>query len=207
MTVDGADRPAATARPVLLLRCDFLMGEVLMIALMISVAFLWGVSGSGSFWQIGDWNVAETEGGCGFGQLFNEGRVPTDLKVLLFSDGRVAMMFKNTGWSVAKGTRGGMDIVLDDDVFSGPAVASSDHTLMMLPNSEMMTAFREASFITVFWNEKPIENMPLDGSAAAWAKAQECLAGVRNDEAEGEAEKRRLERRETDIPADPFKGR
>lgn len=154
--------------------------------------------------EVEGWHVGATEHGCGISRVFEEGRHPTDLKMLLFADGRSALVLKNEGWSVKTGTKGTLDVVLDGQVFSGPAAASSDHAVMMIPNDAMLHAFGMAKFLTAFWNEKPIENMPLDGSGAALAKARECNAGVRRAKEQAAAERRRLDRREQKIATDPF---
>lgn len=160
-------------------------------------AFIAAIAGAQGAWNIGGWNMAETEHGCGLGQVFHEGRTPTNVKVLLFVDGRAALVMKNDGWGLEEGRRLDLDLVLDDDVFSGPALVTSDHAIMVPLTDEVLAAFARSAFLTAFWNERPLENFPLDGSAAALASARECTAQVRE-------EQERLARREERISPDPF---
>lgn len=149
------------------------------------------------------WEIAEAEGGCGMRQQY-DGPGETDFTYILETDGDILIGAVNTGWSTHVGQHYQLRYVLNGAAYSGGnsvgvhiGYKSGFATRMA---SDFAVDFSAAGTLYIYNGDTLVDQLSLEGSAAALSVLRRCVADVGAEMAAAERERQRW----AHIPADPF---
>jgi protein TonB len=154
--------------------------------------------------EFGGWYVARADEACGMTMDF-EGPGETTFTLLKFPDGTVTTSISNMAWSAKKDDRYEVSYLVNGTAYSGSGLGINDYVksgFMSKFDPEFAEDFAKGSSLHVYLGEQQIDQLSLDGSAAALAAVDRCLRKVRADLAAAAREKARY----AHLPEDPFAG-
>lgn len=152
--------------------------------------------------EVKGWSVIKEDDGCSI-QMEYEGPGSTKLTFGKLEEHGIGVMVMNYNWSAKDGERYETHFALDDVVYSGIAVGTSDSIwkgFIILMEDEFEQHLSRGATLHVFLGEERIDQLSLDGSSAAISAMNRCYSGVMREHAAERAEKRRWEH----LPQDPF---
>lgn len=152
--------------------------------------------------KFGGWEVHSNDDNCTAIKEF-EGPGDTQFSLLKFTDGRVGAVIWNFNWSAKKGEQYDVALSLAERTYRGTGVGVENiiHKGFALGlDSAFATDFAKGSSLHVFLGTNRIDQLSLDGTAAAMAAVDRCLNKLRARIAEAEREKARW----AHLPEDPF---
>lgn len=152
----------------------------------------------------GGWVITEVENGCGVFQEF-EGKGDTQLLVVVNLDGTAAAMMTNTGWSAIKDGKYELSWHLNGSTYKGTAIGTGESYasrkgFIGLFGVDFVDDFARGSSLRVFRDDVTVDNLSLNGTAAAVAMAKRCLAHLQSVRNAEERERKRF----AHIADDPF---
>lgn len=180
-----------------------LTGTPLGLALLITSQIL-SVPVSARDWpDTAGWVIGENADGCSIFSEY-EGKGDTQFLVMLHIDGSAFSSLTNTGWSAEKGKEYDIQWVLNGKVYSGGSVGIGDgyyrNGFAAKFGSEFLIDLAKGANLLVYRGDVVVDQLKLNGSAAALAVAQRCLQAVRRDQDAADRERRRF----SHIADDPF---
>lgn len=157
-------------------------------------------------WSTSQFEIAETETGCGLTEAFvADGRPDTRL-VVLYDGERVDILLRNAAWTSRDGVEYPVEwrFGVGQPYYAGNAYGLARQGdgpgLVASFNADVLTTFAAAPSMSIRMGETVVASLNLAGSRTAVARLRQCTASVlaRN------AEQRRRERRFDHIARDPF---
>lgn len=154
--------------------------------------------------KVGGWEVGETDGDCSIYQEF-EGPGETTLILSRKLDGRIYVGIANRNWTAEAGKSYDISYAVNGYVFSGGGAIGynreySGRGFIAQFGEDFLKEFAKGAGLRMYLDKTLVDNLSLDGSAAALATLDRCMAKIRADKAAVEREEKRWEH----IPADPF---
>lgn len=152
--------------------------------------------------EIEGWSVIKEDGGCSI-QMEYEGPGASKLTFGKTEDHGIGVMIMNYKWSAQDGEKYETHFALDGTVYSGTAIGVSDSIwkgFLILMEDDFEQHLARGSSLHVYLGETRIDQLSLDGSAAAISAMNRCYARVMREKAAERAEKRKWEH----LPEDPF---
>lgn len=162
------------------------------------------------------WTIFEDDRFCAM-RLSYEGKGETELGVAYYLDGHSVVLLTNAGWTSKRGAKYEMTFALDDIEYSGGVVIGMpvdgrNGFAASFPN-DFWARFKSAASMDIEMGETVVDKLDLDGSAAAGAMVERCLADLRRRTAASERAERertaaaeRQRQRFAFISDDPFAG-
>lgn len=151
----------------------------------------------------GNWEIFRNANSCGMTRDYD---VPgaTEMVVIKYVDGKIRIMITNRDWSAKQGKLYDISYVLNGTSYGGAqAVGTADQGRKGFVSTfvaDFADDFAQGSLLQVLLGEQQIERLSLDGSGAAMALVNQCLATARGDLAAAERERERR----AQLPKDPF---
>jgi protein TonB len=178
-------------------------GAALGMALVITTQLVASSASARDWPETAGWIIGENADSCSIFSEF-EGKGDTQLLVMLHIDGSAFSSLTNTGWSAEKGKEYDIQWVLNGREYSGGSVGIGDgyyrNGFAAKFGPEFLTDFAKSPNLLVYRGDVVVDQLKLNGSAAALAVAQRCLQGVRRDHEAADRERRRF----SHIADDPF---
>lgn len=150
----------------------------------------------------GGWDIGETDNGCGMSMEY-EGEGDTRVIFLKRTDGGAGMAVDNYGWSAKPDQKYELTFWLDREAYTGPAMgtaSSGRKGFVATFGADFARDFARASSFRIYLGDTLVDHLSLDGTAAALAVVDRCVAGVARRLAAEAREKAKL----AHIPKDPF---
>ena len=152
--------------------------------------------------EVQGWSIIKEDGGCSI-QMEYEGPGSTRLTFGKTEEHGIGVMVMNYNWSAKDREKYETHFALDGTVYSGTAVGTSDSIwkgFLILMEDDFEQHLSRGTTLHVYLEDTRIDQLSLDGSAAAIASMNRCYARVMRERAAERAEKRKWEH----LPQDPF---
>ena len=152
--------------------------------------------------EVEGWSVIKEDEGCSI-QMEYEGPGSSKLTFGKTEAHGIGVMIMNYNWSAEDGEKYETHFALDGTVYSGTAIGVSDSIwkgFLILMEDDFEQHLARGSSLHVYLGETRIDQLSLDGSAAAISAMNRCYARVMREKATERAEKRKWEH----LPEDPF---
>jgi len=154
------------------------------------------------FGEAGDWEIHANEDSCGAVTDF-EGPGETLVVLLKRTDGRVVLEVTNLAWTAREDEKYQTAFVLNGYRYSGSAIGTKNGARSGFATSfgsDFAEDFAKGSSLHVYLGDQRIDQLSLEGTAAAVAAIERCLTKVRATAAAAERERQRY----AHLPEDPF---
>lgn len=154
------------------------------------------------FGEAGDWEIYSSDGSCGAVTDF-EGPGETLVVLLKRTDGSVVLEVTNLAWTAREGEKYEVAYSLNGFRYSGSAIGTKNGVRSGFASSfgpDFAEDFAKGSSLHVYLGDQRIDQLSLDGTAAAVAAIERCLTKVRATVAAAEKERQRY----AHLPKDPF---
>jgi TonB family protein len=180
------------------------MSNRLFSTILLAAALLPAELQAKSWPDAGGWSIGETDDSCAIFDSF-EGKGETELFVFLYLDGSVGTSITNTGWSPTEGQKYEMSWVLNGQSYSGTNVGTGGKYayrkgFVAKFDASFADDFARGSSLRIYRGDVLVDQLSLDGTAAAVAMARRCLTHIRELQAADERERQRF----SHIADDPF---
>lgn len=157
-------------------------------------------------WQVGSWTVGSGAGGC-LATLTYEGSGETRLSIAVNADdGNQRLLVTNANWSSSTGNTYGLHFAIDRGSYTVTAVGI-EHGFGFLINDEILRRISGGNRVVFLRGDVVVDDLALDGSAAAIDKLKQCTQVLRNRVAiakEAADRKARADANLNAIAKDPF---
>jgi TonB family protein len=155
----------------------------LAIAVAITFALIPGPAVARDWGYVSGWYVTSADQSCG---MFTPPTRPQSADILILKrlDGALYVQTKNAAWNMVPGNEAQVQYQIDGRTYGGaqktiaygPAAGKG---LMSAFGSDFERDMRGGSLLSIFSNGRLIEQIPLSGTAAAFATVQSCLDDLR----------------------------
>lgn len=153
--------------------------------------------------EFGGWVVLKFEDNCALQMQF-EGPGETIFSLRLDADGDQLALIRNRNWSAKKGERYEVSYLLNGFKYEALAIGVSDSVygsgFVSKLAPKFAADFAAGTSLYVYLGEQQIDELSLEGTAAAVAATRSCLEKVEKELAEAAKEKARF----AHLPEDPF---